>query len=91
MSLQAAVCDLTRAHAAFARMRAVGAWQTHEHNSARFVNVLLNAYGADVDAAWQWCGNSLMPIRPAGQPFTWLWLLCIEDNAQHASPIDTQV
>jgi hypothetical protein len=65
---QAAVGDLTRAHATFVRMRAVGAWQMHHFGSGRIVNVLLDAYGADFEAAWQWCGVSLfIQLGPARQ------------------------
>jgi hypothetical protein len=57
---QAAAGDPTRAHAAFARMRAVGAWQMHDTYHTRFVNVLLDAYDADFEPAWQWCGTTLL-------------------------------
>ena len=66
--VQAAVGDLTRAHATFDRMRAVGAWQMHERGGVVIVNVLLDAYGADVDAAWQWCGHTLQPVGPGWPP-----------------------
>ena len=66
--VQAAVGDTARAHAAFARMRAVGAWQMHERGGVVIVNVLLDAYGADFDAAWRWCGHTLLPVGPASPP-----------------------
>jgi hypothetical protein len=66
--VQAAVGDLPRAHAAFARVRANGAWPMHKRGGMYFVNVLLDAYGADVDGAWRWCGNALLLVGPARQP-----------------------
>lgn len=59
LHVQAAVGDVAGAQAAFTRMRAAGAWQMHHFSHVRLVNQLLDAYGSDVDAAWQWCVKSL--------------------------------
>ena len=66
--MQAAVGDLSRAHATFNRMRAIGAWPMHTRGGIYFVNVLLDAYGAEVDGAWQWCANTVLLVCPARQP-----------------------
>ena len=58
-SLQAATGDSVAAEQAFGRMRAAGAWDSTD---CAFPNVLLDAYGGDVQSAIHKCGASVSSL-----------------------------